>query len=156
MPAGSETVVIVGGSGFTVSVNALVVLPPPLSVSLTVKLEPPASEGVPPITPVDAWRLKPSGKLPNAIAQVTGATAPDAARVVEYDAPAVAFGKLDVVITGLELTVICSACVSVALASSCTFTVNDAVPAPVGVPLITPALLSVRPAGSAWAEMDHE
>jgi hypothetical protein len=156
VPAGSELVVIAGGSGFTASVKALVVLPPPLSVSITVKLELPVSEGVPLITPVEPWRLKPRGKIPSDIAQVTGATAPDAARVVEYEAPAVAFGRLDVVITGLEFTVNCRACVAVAAASSCTFTVNDVVPAPVGVPLMTPALLSVRPAGSAWAEMDHE
>jgi hypothetical protein len=39
--------------------------------------------------------------------------------------------------------------------ASVTFTVNEAVPAVVGVPLICPALLSVNPAGNAPEETDQ-
>ena len=81
VPAGSDDVVIRTGGGSTVNDNAFVALPPPLSVNLTVKFAVPPADGVPLITPVDAARLKPCGKLPCDIAQVTGGIAPAAASV---------------------------------------------------------------------------
>jgi|GEM_PF-6570141 len=92
-----------------VSDNAFVALPPPLSANRTVNAAVPGAEGVPLMTPVDAARLKPCGNVPCDIPQVTGATAPDTARVVEYGEPTVPFGNAAVMITGLELTVICRA-----------------------------------------------
>ena len=105
--------------------------------------------------PVDAARLKPAGKVPTDIVHVTGETAPDAARVAEYDEPAMALGNVSVVITGLELTMICNGCVSVSPAPSSTLTVNWNVPRLVGVPLMVPPLLSESPPGSAPADTDH-
>ena len=139
-----------------VSDNALVALPPPLSVNLTVKPAVPGADGVPLITPVDAARLKPCGNAPCDIAQVTGETAPDTARAAEYGEPAVPFGNVVVVITGLELTVICRACVSLAPLASCTLAVNVDVPRFCGVPLIVPPLERAIPVGSAPPDTDQE
>jgi hypothetical protein len=109
-PFGSEVVVIPGGSGLTVIENTLMALPLPLSVNRTVKADKPRAEGVPLMTPVDAAKLNPCGKLPSDIAHETGETAPDAVRVAEYGEPAVAFGNDAVVIEGVELLmVICRA-----------------------------------------------
>jgi hypothetical protein len=104
--------------------------------------------------PVDAARVKPIGKVPTDIVHVTGETAPDTARVAEYDEPAMALGNVSVVITGLELTSICNGCVSVSPAPSSTLTVNWNVPRFVGVPLMAPPLIETPP-GSAPAETDH-
>jgi hypothetical protein len=116
----------------------------------------PGVDGVPLITPVDAARLKPCGNVPCDIPQVTGATAPDTARVVEYGEPTVPFGNAAVMITGLELTVIRRGCVSVSPAPSCTLAVNEDVPLFDGVPLMVPAPLSASPAGSAPPDTDQE
>jgi hypothetical protein len=99
-------VVIAGGSGLTVIVNALVAVPFPLSVNRTVNVARPAAEGVPPMTPVDGSRLRPCGRLPAEIAHVTGGTAPDEVRVAEYGEPTVAFGNDTVVIEGVELLIL--------------------------------------------------
>ncbi len=155
VPAGSDDVVIPNAGGLTVSDNAFVALPPPLSVNFTVKAAAPAAEGVPLTTPVDAARLKPCGNVPSDIAQVSGETAPDAARVAEYAEPAVALGSVTVVITGLELTVISRTCVAVAPESSRTLTVNWDVPLFFGVPLIMPPLLIASPAGRAPTDTDQ-
>jgi len=105
VPAGSDAVVIVK-AGLIVSDNGLVATPPPLSDNRTVKVAVPAAAGVPLTMPVDAARVKPVGKVPSDIVQVTGETAPDTARVAEYDEPAMALGNVSVVITGLELMMI--------------------------------------------------
>ena len=142
-----------------VSDSAFVALPPALSVNFTVKFAVPAAEGVPPITPVDAARLKPCGKVPADIVHVTGETAPDTASVAEYGEPAVPFANVAVVITGLELlSVMLKACVAeaAAAAASVTLTVNETVPLTCAVPPMAPALLSVSPAGSAPADTDQE
>jgi hypothetical protein len=138
--------------------NTFVALPPALSVNFTVKLAAPAAEGVPPITPVDAARLKPCGKVPTDIVHVTGETAPDAASVAEYGEPAVPFANAAVVITGLELLIVMlKACVAEAPAASCTLTVNGIVSLVCGIPLMVPPLLSASPAGSsAPADTDQE
>ena len=154
MPAASDDVVI-PKAGLMVSDNALVALPLALSVSLTVKLAVPVAVGVPLMTPVDAARLKPCGNAPCDIDQVTGDTAPDAPSIAEYTEPFVPFGNVVVVITGLELTVICRACVSLAPLASCTLAVNVDVPVFCGVPLMTPPLLSASPAGNAPPDTDQ-
>jgi hypothetical protein len=89
------------------------------------------------------------------IDQVTGATPPDCVRVAEYGVPALPFGRLVVVITGLDLMVSCRSTVSVALFASDTMAENENVPGAVGVPPITPSALSVRPAGKAPPDTDH-
>ena len=155
MPDGSDNVVISNAAGLTVSDNAFVVLPPPLSVNFTVKAPVPAAEGVPLMTPVDVARLRPCGNVPSDIAQVTGETAPDTARVAEYAEPAVALGSVTLVIIGLDMTVICRACVPVSPAPSCALRVNWDVPLFCGVPLIVPALLIASPAGSAPTVRDQ-
>jgi hypothetical protein len=80
VPAGSEAVVINGGSGLTVSDRASVLLPPALSVTLTVKELAPTAANVPLRIPVDAARLMPWGRLPCDIVQVTGGIAPVTAK----------------------------------------------------------------------------
>ena len=154
MPAGSDEVVI-PSAALTVNDSALVVLPPPLSTSRTVKADVPAAEGVPPMIPVDAARLNPAGKVPSDTVHVTGDTAPDAARVTEYEEPATALGNVSVVIAGLELTVICKGFVSLSFAPSITLTMNWNVPRTVGLPPIVPPLLRESPPGSAPPDTDH-
>jgi hypothetical protein len=154
VPAGSDEVVILN-AGLTVSDSAFVALPPPLSANRTVKGNGPAAEGVPLMTPVDAARLKPAGRVPADTVHVTGEIAPDAARVTEYEEPATALGNVSVVIDGFELTVICKGCVSVSPAPSSTFTVNGKVPRPVGLPLMVPPPLSKSPPGSVPPDKDH-
>jgi hypothetical protein len=157
VPVGRVTVVIAKTGELTASDKAFVVLPPPLSTNLTVKSAVPATKGVPPMTPVDAARLKPGGKLPSDTVQVTGNTAPDTARPAEYGEPVVPFGKTAVVITGVEVTMtICNRCESLAPALSCTSAVNVDVPSLTGLPLMVPPLSSVSPAGSAPRVTDHE
>jgi hypothetical protein len=159
VPAASDAVVIPKGGGaigLMVSDSAAVATPPPLSASLTVKAAVPGAEGVPPMTPVGAARLKPCGKVPSDIVQVTGETAPDTARAAEYGEPAVPFGNTVVVITGLELMAICRGCVSVAPAASRTLAVNVDVPFFCGVPLMTPSLPIASPAGSDAAGISDQ
>jgi hypothetical protein len=71
-------VVIVGIVEITI-LRALVVFPAEL-FALTVKLDVPVAVGVPVIAPVVAFKLKPVGNLPLAIAQVIGVV-PVAVRV---------------------------------------------------------------------------
>jgi hypothetical protein len=153
VPAGNDAVVI-DNAGLMVDDNAFVATPPPLSAKRTVKEAVPAAAGVPLMIPVEGARLNPEGKAPTDIVQVSGERAPDAARVAEYDEPAMALGNVSVVITGLELTTICNGCVSVSPAPSSTLTVNWNVPRLVGVPLMVPPL-SESPPGSAPAETVH-
>ncbi len=154
MPAGSEDVVILNG-GLTVNDSAFVVLPPPLSANRTVKAAVPVAEGVPVMVPVDAPRFNPWGSDPIDIDQATGEAAPDTVRVAEYSEPTVALANVSVVITGLELTSICSGCVSVSPAPSSTLAVNGNVPFFDGIPVMVPPLLSETPSGSAPADTDH-
>jgi len=151
VPAGSVAVVIPK----KVSDSALVAVPPPLSVNLTVNAAVPGADGVPLMTPVDAARPKPAGKLPTDIVHVTGGTAPDTASVAEYGVPAGAPGNVAVVITGLELTLIDRACTSDWPCESCALTVNEEVPALVGLPPMVPPLVSVNPAGSVPNDTDQ-
>jgi len=63
------------GGPTTCSVIAFVVAPIP-SCSSNVKLEVPRVVGVPNITPVEVFRLRPIGRAPLMIAQGTGITGP--------------------------------------------------------------------------------
>ncbi len=67
-----------------------------------------------------------------------------------------AVNEVVVIESGAGLIVIESALVAVLATESVTFTVKLEVPAVVGVPEITPAELSVRPAGRVPDEIDHE
>jgi hypothetical protein len=121
------------------------------SVTCTVKETVPVVVGVPEMTPVDATRLNPAGNVPALTLQVYGVVPPLACSAVEYAVPAVPPGS-DVVVTvgacGAAATAMLSAFVPVLFAASVTCTVNDAVPAVVGVPEIAPVdATSVRPAG---------
>ena len=79
-----------------------------------------------------------------------------AARAVEYAAFWVAFGKVVVVIVGGTSTVMLSACVAVSPFISWACTVKMLVPAPVGVPEITPVLaLRASPTGRLPTVVDQ-
>ena len=78
--------------------NACVVFPAPL-VALTVKLNVPTVVGVPEISPVEVFKVRPSGRLPESIDHVKAAE-PVAARVWLYDAPTVPLFSAVVVIVG--------------------------------------------------------
>jgi hypothetical protein len=62
------------------------------SVTCTVKLDWPAPVGVPLIVP-PLLKLRPAGKVPDAIVQEYGIVPPVAARVDEYTVPTMPFGK---------------------------------------------------------------
>ena len=128
------------------------------SVAFTVKFAVPATVGVPVIAPVPAFSVKPVGREPVVIDQVTAPVPPVAPNVALYAEPTVPPGKLVVEIANGELTVIVRAFVAVCagVPESVAFTVKLAVPAAVGVPVIAPVLaLSVSPAGSAPEAMDQ-
>jgi hypothetical protein len=136
--------------------SACVSLPPALSATRAVKFAVPAAVGVPVIAPVLAPRVRPAGSAPADTVQVTGATVPLADKVPEYAVPNVPAANDVVVIAGLELpTLILRGWVSMVPSTSCTATVNEEAPVRVGVPLMTPAPLNVRPAGSVPTETDH-
>ena len=73
---------------------------------------------------------------------------PEATSCWLYAAPTMPPATVVVPIVRDELTVSVSACVAVRDAASVTRTVKLALPAAVGVPLMTPDVLSPRPAGS--------
>lgn len=60
---------------------ALVAVWVPASVILMVKLEVPAAAGVPAMTPVDAFRVRPAGRVPALTDQVYGVVPPAAVSV---------------------------------------------------------------------------
>src|SRR4029079_6103217 len=126
---GSEVVPIEGGATTTVTDKSFVALPLPLSVNCTVNAAAPAAGGEPLMAPELADRVRPCGKFPFETAHVAGATAPEAAKLAEYDAPTVPPGRLAVVIVGVELlTTICKAWVSESPLSSVTLAVKWKVP----------------------------
>ena len=156
-PPGRLVVVIVGGCGAaaTAMLSAFVPVLFAASVTCTVNDVVPAVVGVPEITPVAATRPNPAGSVPPVTVQLYGVVPPLACSVAEYAVPAVPPGK-DVVVTvggcAAAATAMLSAFVPVLFAASFTCTVNDAVPAVVGVPEITPvAATRLNPAGSVPA-----
>jgi hypothetical protein len=72
VPPGSDVVVTVGGCGAaaTPMLNALVPVLVAASVTCTVNDAVPEVVGVPEITPVEATRLRPAGRVPALIVQV--------------------------------------------------------------------------------------
>ena len=146
VPAGSGlTVVIDSAAGSTVTANAFVAVPPP--VTCTVKLDVPAALGVPLKTPAED-SVNPAGSVPEVTDQLYGGVPPVAASVWLYALPTVPAGSgLTVVIdSAAGSTVTANAFVAVPPPVTCTVKLD--VPAVVGVPLKTPAEDSVNPAGS--------
>ena len=161
VPPGNDVVVTVGGcaAATTAMLNAFVPLLFAASVTCIVNDTVPAAVGVPEIMPVDATKLSPAGNVPALTLQVYGVVPPLACSVVEYAVPVVPPGS-DVVVTNggcaIVATTILNAFVPVLFAASVTCTVNDAVPAVVGVPLICPVeLFSERLAGKEPEVRDH-
>lgn len=69
----------------------------PLSATRAVNANVPALVGVPAMTPVDAFSVKPPGKLPDTMLQPYGVVPPVAARDCEYAPPTLPFGRVVVV-----------------------------------------------------------
>ena len=61
--------------------NCLVVLTDALSETRTVKVEFPTADGVPPIAPLEGFRVSPGGRDPEVKDHVYGAIPPEAASV---------------------------------------------------------------------------
>ena len=121
------------------------------SLTLTVKEEVPAVVGVPLIWP-DVHRVRPAVREPELSDQLYGVLPPLAESVAEYGLLVCALDSDEVVIcTGATEAAMVIVRLAVALCTgeveSLTFTVNDEVPAAVGVPLICPELPRVSPAG---------
>lgn len=131
------------------------------SFTSTVKDDVPEVVGVPEIAPVDAAKLNPAGRAPDVMLHEYGVDPPDAANVAEYAVLTVPLGS-EVVVTvggcGAASIVMLRALVAVCSGEleSATLTVNDEAPAPVGVPVMSPAVESPSPAGSAPLAKDHE
>ena len=128
-------------------------------VALTVKVAVPALVGVPEITPVFPLRESPSGREP----EVTAHAAPEVLdeRVAEYDSPAVPEGRLVVVMAMFVVGVLAVLMVMLRLFVVLAFpdtalTVNVALPDAVGVPEITPDVLSDNPEGREPELIDHD
>jgi hypothetical protein len=130
------------------------------SVIFTVNDDVPAVIGVPIICPA-LLNVSPTGNAPEDIDQLYGAVPPLAESVAKYAVPTCPPTKDEVVIwTGVAPAVaIAMLKLFVVLCAgelaSVTLTVNEAVPAAVGVPLICPALLSVSPTGNAPEDIDQ-
>ena len=110
--------------------------------------------GVPEITPVELARLSPGGREPPDTDQARGAVPPVDASVVEYAAPTVVLGSELVVIKGAAATVIVKTFVAEAPTVSVALIVKLPAAA-VGVPLITPPGLRVKPVGSEPVSSDQ-
>jgi hypothetical protein len=104
------------------------------------------------MTPLDALRVKPVGRLPDDTVHAYGVVPPVASKLAEYDAPTVPPDKLDVEIERACVAAaiaILSDAVAVLPAASATFTVKVEVPDVVGVPEIAPdEAFKLSPAGS--------
>jgi hypothetical protein len=119
------------------------------------KLAAPVLDGVPEITPVLEFTVKPLGKVPVDTDQVSGAVPPVATTGCEYTVPTVPPCREVVVIDGAAETVMDSACVAKAPRPSVTLMVKPGAVA-VGVPEIRPLLeLILSPAGSEPADTDQ-
>ena len=125
------------------------------SVTCTVNEAVPAAVGVPLICPVELLSVSPAGREPALIDQLYGVVPPLACNVVEYAVPTVPPGSDEVVTVGgcaAAATAMLNAFVAVLFAASFTWTVNDKVPAAVGVPEITPVdETRLNPAGKVPA-----
>ena len=105
--------------------------------------------GVPLMSPVVAFNIKPGGKMLFDKAHVTAPVAPLTVSGWLYVAPNTASGKLAGVITSTPQVLTVKLREPVQPAASVAVMVKVALPAVVGVPLITPVVpLSIKPAGS--------
>ena len=110
------------------------------STAWTVKSNVPDAVAVPEITPA-ALSVSPSGRAPAVTDQVYGVVPPVAANFAEYDLFSLPALSVVVVTDSFTsgATVMESACeTGVDLAESSAWTVNEAVPATVGVPVMRP------------------
>jgi hypothetical protein len=120
-----------------------------------VKLNVPATVGVPEINPLEAVKLKPPGSAPALRLQLYGAVPPLAVKVALYTVPCVPpVNEPVVILTGgidaliVRLNALVAAC-AVGAVESVTFTVKLKVPEAVGVPEMTPLdAVKVNPEGS--------
>lgn len=69
--------VVIDGADATVTLYDLLAVSDALSVALTVKLYVPEAVGVPLMTPVDVFKLKPVGSAPEEIAKEMDGVPPD-------------------------------------------------------------------------------
>jgi hypothetical protein len=155
VPPGSDVVIIVGACPATVMPTTFVPVLFAASFTCTVNDTVPVVVGVPEIAPVDATRLNPVGRVPAITLQLYGVVPPLACSAAEYAVPTVPPDN-DVVVTAggcaAAVTAILSAFVPVLFAASVTCTVNDTVPAVVGVPEITPVdAIRLSPVGNVPA-----
>src|SRR5947209_7818526 len=118
------------------------------------KFHVPAAVGVPPSAP-PVVSVRPGGNVPVASDQVYGAMPPAALNVCEYGAPNMAGGSGVplVIVTGMNGVFTVSengleACDWAPALLSEAWITKFHVPVAVGVPLSTPAVVSVRPGGS--------
>ena len=153
VPEGSgRAVVIASGSGLITRVAARVAVcaGDPESVTVTVNEADPAAVGVPERTPA-VLSAKPAGSVPEVTSQVSAPVPPVATRIRLYAVPTVPGVRGDVVVIcnlgGLMTRVAARLAVCAGEPESVTDTVNELLPAVVGVPDKTPPLLNVSPAG---------
>jgi len=122
----------------------------PESVTVTVNEVVPAAVGVPESTPA-VLSVRPAGSVPVVTAQVSAPVPPVATSVKLYAVPTVPGGRGEVVVIfnigGAITNVAAKVAVCAGEPESVTDTVNELLPAVVGVPYKTPPLLSVSPAG---------
>jgi hypothetical protein len=122
------------------------------SVALTESRTVPATVGVPLTTqPV---MDNPAGRVPERMVQLYGAVPPATPMVPLYGVPTVAFGRFDSVrvrAAGETASVTGPVMLFTGLLLSVAVTVNIAVPAVVGVPVITHPAPRVKPAGKVPA-----
>jgi hypothetical protein len=115
--------------------------------------------GVPPITPVAEFNVKPGGSEPVFTDQVYGSVPPVAVKVAEYGTFTVPSGSETVVICGgAGKMVIGRVAIAICGGGPESFTRNRIgvnVPYAVGVPLITPFGFKVKPGGRAPAINCH-
>ncbi len=143
---------MVSVAGSTVRVNCFEAVALAESVTVTVKAQMPLCVGVPLRTPAEV-KARPGGNAAAVTDQVYGLTPSVAVKVREYDTPTVPLGSGDAVVieSGAGLMVIANG-PEVALTEyrSVTRTVNDDVPAAVGVPEIRPFALSRLRLCGSW------
>ena len=147
---------ITTAGGLIVSVSAAVSDFNETSVTFAVKLLAPAVIGVPVMVPVGE-RISPDGSVPADTVQTYGTIPPEADSDCEYGTPTVPFGSEVVPITGGATTTDTDrSFVALPFPLSVNRTVNAAVPAEVGEPLITPELGdSVKPCGKLPFDIAH-
>ena len=98
MPPLVTVTVYSAGAALVIVIDSSFVSLPALLVALTVNLAVPSAVGVPLISPVSAFRLRPAGRPPSML-HVIGAV-PVAVRVWLYASPTLPFGRVSVVMLG--------------------------------------------------------